>query len=109
MSDPDIRYADRWLRDAAAELQKLAQEHNDSRLSDIAATVGDVAQRGRVVPRYDELPTKEQLNALAPRIREGHMVTMAAARPFDLPEGYLLVAFEDGFTCGIAPNGDVSS
>lgn len=28
---------------------------------------------------------------------------------FDLPEGYWFVRFADGFECGIAPNGDVSS
>ena len=30
--------------------------------------------------------------------------------PFDLPAGYILVAFMvGGFTCGIAPDGSVSS
>lgn len=33
-----------------------------------------------------------------------------ATEPFDLPDGYWQAEFlRDGFTCGIAPNGDVSS
>ena len=29
--------------------------------------------------------------------------------PFGLPDGYIEVEFVDGFVCGIAPSGDVSS
>lgn len=53
----------------------------------------------------------EQALALARLMtnREPSNVSIAVA-PFDLPAGYWLVRFErSGFTCGIAPDGSVSS
>lgn len=55
--------------------------------------------------------TPEQVEAL---VRTGEGRPRGAAlvyEPFDLPAGYALVSFpgDPGFTCGIAPNGDVSS
>jgi hypothetical protein len=55
--------------------------------------------------------TDEQAQALARpmRGRPGSDVHIVRG-PFDLPAGYLLVTFVvGGFTCGIAPDGSVSS
>lgn len=58
--------------------------------------------------------TNEQALALARLIeqRTPREVTIEYA-PFELPDGYLLVSLASYrmplFTCGIAPNGDVSS
>jgi hypothetical protein len=55
--------------------------------------------------------TDEQALALARlmRGRRNSNVTIAQ-RPFGLPTGYVLVRFvAGGFTCGIAPDGSVSS
>lgn len=57
-------------------------------------------------------PTNVQALALARLMRDrphsgGCSIN---TEPFDLPNGYWLVVFTlSGFTCGIAPNGDVSS
>ena len=55
--------------------------------------------------------TGEQALALAHLMRDRPNSNVSIVRaPFDLPERYLLVTFAaGGFTCGIAPNGDVSS
>ncbi len=55
--------------------------------------------------------TDEQALALARLLRQrpGSNVNIVR-KPFDLPAGYLLVSFVvGGFTCGIAPDGSVSS
>jgi len=55
--------------------------------------------------------TDEQARALARLMRDrtGSDVQIRTA-PFDLPAGYVLVTFlASGFTCGIAPDGTVSS
>lgn len=54
--------------------------------------------------------TDEQVRALR-RVMNDRQSSDATVshKPFDLPEGYILVLFADGFQCGIAPNGDVSS
>ena len=53
-------------------------------------------------------PAVVQSLALAPRMRNTRQVTIAVG-PFDLPSGYWLARFDDGFECGIAPDGAVSS
>ncbi len=55
--------------------------------------------------------TDEQALALARLMRERTDSNVNVVRePFDLPAGYLLVVFVvGGFTCGIAPDGRVSS
>ncbi len=55
--------------------------------------------------------TDEQALALA-RFMRGRTESNVnvVRRPFDLPAGYMLVTFVvGGFTCGIAPDGSVSS
>jgi hypothetical protein len=53
----------------------------------------------------------QQALALARLMRERTGSNVSIVRePFDLPAGYLLVTFlVGGFTCGIAPDGSVSS
>jgi hypothetical protein len=55
--------------------------------------------------------TDEQCLALARLMRQRLNSNVSIVRePFDLPSGYVLVTFVvDGFTCGIAPEGTVSS
>jgi hypothetical protein len=57
--------------------------------------------------------TDEQALALARLMRErsnSNSNVNVVREPFDLPAGYLLVTFMvGGFTCGIAPDGSVSS
>jgi hypothetical protein len=55
--------------------------------------------------------TDEQALALARLMRARANSNVTVVRePFDLPAGYLLVTFVvGGFTCGIAPDGSVSS
>ncbi len=55
--------------------------------------------------------TDEQAQALARLMRQRPDTNVNIIRkPFDLLKGYMLVAFVvDGFTCGIAPDGSVSS
>lgn len=45
---------------------------------------------------------------LARRMKRGTWATVAV-HPFDLPANYWQVRFSDGFECGIAPDGSVSS
>lgn len=47
---PDIRNASAWLTAAVEQLGRLAVEHNDARLADIAATLSDIAARGAIAP-----------------------------------------------------------
>lgn len=114
---PDLRHAQAWLEEIRADLYaaRTALGMNDNAayrklavtLEGHAATLGDIIARANIVPRDRiELPTVEQANALA---RRGASVKLIAHRPFDLPADYLLVEYEDGFTCGIAPDGSVSS
>ncbi len=55
--------------------------------------------------------TDEQALALARLMRGRSNSNVNIMRePFDLPAGYVLVTFvAGGFTCGIAPDGSVSS
>lgn len=55
--------------------------------------------------------TSAQALALGRRIDPTKAPAMGVQvmRDFSLPEGYILCRFDDGFVCGIAPNGDVSS
>lgn len=119
MSDhlPDITNAKAWLTDIARRLREqdaerhggliVAAAEGEQTLRDMAATLHDIVARANIVDRYRvELPTVPQANALA---RRGPTVVRIVARPFDLPPDYLLVEYEDGFTCGISPEGDVSS
>lgn len=55
--------------------------------------------------------TGEQALALARLMRARPNSNVSIVRePFDLPVGYMLVTFVvGGFTCGIAPDGTVSS
>lgn len=121
---PDLAHASEWLKAARAVLYETRDwlrgdpAHRSLRedapgyadkLDSHAATLGDIIARANIVSRDRvELPTVEQANALR-RARPGANVASIRHRPFDLPADYLLVEYEDGFTCGIAPNGDVSS
>lgn len=58
-------------------------------------------------------PNYVQALALAARMTNTRWLSIAVG-PFDLPKGYWLVDFEGGqhkggFTCGISPEGEVSS
>ena len=55
--------------------------------------------------------TDDQALALARLMRQRPGSNVSIVRePFDLPDGYMLVTFAaGGFTCGIAPDGSVSS
>jgi hypothetical protein len=55
--------------------------------------------------------TDEQALALARLMRQRRDSNVNIVRePFDLPAGYVLLTFVvGGFTCGIAPDGSVSS
>lgn len=48
---PDIRNASAWLSAAVEQLGRLAVEHNDARLGDIAATLSDIVERAAILPR----------------------------------------------------------
>jgi hypothetical protein len=55
-------------------------------------------------------PTGDPQNeALVRMVEQRGTPTHLNVSPFDLPAGYILVRFSDGFTCGISPEGDVSS
>lgn len=59
----------------------------------------------------DDFPTREQ-NAALERlsVNRGGESARVTERPFDLPTDYIMVVFEpSNFTCGISPDGDVSS
>lgn len=57
-----------------------------------------------------DTPANPQANALLDRVRRNSGPTEVHVKPFDLPDGYLLVIDQVGeFTCGIAPDGRVSS
>lgn len=107
-AQPNIRYANRWLEDAVKTLAELAHELNDSRLMDLRATLADITQRGKIIPRYSNVPTTEQVQAIADGLHQGKIQSVTA-RPFELPDDYLLVTFDDGYTLGIAPDGRVST
>lgn len=106
--NPDIRHAGTWLRAGAKQLHDLKREHGDERLGDLAYTLSDIAARAAITDRYaPPLPTVAQANAI---VGMGHgTVKHVLVRPFDLPADYLMLVFESGFTCGIAPDGSVSS
>jgi hypothetical protein len=55
--------------------------------------------------------TDEQALALARLARDREANFSVHRAPFDLPTGYIMVVFSDRtqFTCGIAPDGSVSS
>lgn len=116
---PNIAHAKAWLTEMRTDLlaarESLRTGHAGATrvvadtLEKHAATLGDIIARANVVDRYRvELPTVEQANALR-RGRRERQVASVQARPFDLPADYLLVTYDDGFTCGIAPDGSVSS
>jgi hypothetical protein len=50
-----------------------------------------------------------QANALLRVLRDRPDQSATVSRGFALPSGYLLVTFNEGFECGIAPDGSVSS
>lgn len=108
---PDVRHAPQWLTDAAAQLIKLGLEHNDARLHDLAATLRDVVARADILPteKPGAFPTRAHLEALRVRLLLRPQNVQLFLRPFDLPSDYVLAQFADGFTCGIAPDGAVSS
>jgi hypothetical protein len=134
---PDLRYAGDWLKQVAARLRErdevfvtvarhvaddeATDAQNLGRIGDAlgelprvdgrddAATLLSVANRGQIIDRYSQVPTVAQLNVVANRCTNGSEVAVVWVRPFDLPPDYLLVQYTDGFVCGIAPNGDVSS
>jgi hypothetical protein len=62
-------------------------------------------QLGRLLARG----TVEQLRAAGARMHDRDALVRVAWEPFDLPRGYVQLWFESGFTCGIAPDGSVSS
>lgn len=63
------------------------------------------------------LPAEWAANREAPNAQANALLRVMAARKsmatvreaFDLPDGYWFVQFADGFECGIAPDGSVSS
>lgn len=68
-------------------------------------------ERGRAafgVEHEDALPTPAQFEAMRRRMRKDVSATVFI-EPFDLPPGYVLVRYSDGFECGISRTGDVSS
>ncbi len=91
--------------------RKLARELEARRPS--ADNMSDL-ERGNPAPSHGtaRVPmTDEQALALA-RLMRGRMNSNVniIREPFDLPAGYILVTFVvGGFTCGIAPDGSVSS
>lgn len=60
--------------------------------------------------RFLDHGTIQQFRAAARRLKipTDHLVAIAW-QPFDLPEGYVQLWFDSGFTCGISPEGEVSS
>lgn len=127
MSDdhlPDLRHARNWLDEiradllAARERARLALDGDYdvteeliefARLAEAhAATLGDIIARGEIVATTDDLPSNAQLVAMRRRMRKDVSATVFI-EPFDLPPGYVLVRYSDGFECGISREGDVSS
>jgi hypothetical protein len=53
--------------------------------------------------------TQAQISSLTFRLRPEDPLVRVAWEPFDLPKGYAQLWFASGFTCGIAPDGSVSS
>lgn len=76
---------------------------------------GDVTEIGTALANGVRELLGEQTNVQAlalARLLRGRESTGVhiATEPFDLPDGYWAVEFlRDGFTCGIAPDGSVSS
>jgi hypothetical protein len=59
--------------------------------------------------RSNALPTAAQFEAIRRRMGAGRPAPTIFLEPFDLPAGYVLVRFTDGFECGISREGEVSS
>jgi hypothetical protein len=58
-----------------------------------------------------DFATGKQQGAMMLRVRmnPSDMLTRVAWEPFDLPKGYVQLWFKSGFTCGVSPEGEVSS
>lgn len=56
-----------------------------------------------------QVPTDVQLDEVRRRMGRTRPAPTIFLEPFDLPEGYILVRFTDGFECGISRDGAVSS
>lgn len=126
MSDdhmPDLRYARNWLDEIRTDLlaaneQARVAHTNAAEFAALghfvelaekhAATLGDIIARGEILATTDNLPTNAQLVAMRRRMRKDVSATVFI-EPFDLPSGYVLVRYSDGFECGVSREGDVSS
>lgn len=105
------------LRAASAVCADHARETNDERWMFLAYSLGEWADAtAELYARLDAgAPyTNAQGVALAQRITDRTVRVEISTRPFDLPNGYLLVNVYDAasqrpFQCGIAPDGSVSS
>ena len=122
---PDLAHAKTWLTEMRTDLlsvrerARLALDEEEldmleellefARRAEIhAATLEDIIARADIVPASDELPTNAQFIAIRRRMRKDVGVTLFL-EPFDLPAGYVLARYSDGFECGISREGDVSS
>jgi hypothetical protein len=89
------------------ELRQRVEDYDATPDGDDSERVALVALAECLRAGLDD-PAVVQALALAPRMRTTRHVTIAVG-PFDLPSGYWLARFDDGFECGIAPDGAVSS
>lgn len=106
----------RQLRDAVDTAREVADrskayDHpymSEEDITDLSTTLAAVEE---LVIELD-LATNRQGLALARLLRDRpeQVATVSRGATFlGLPEGYWLVTFNDGFECGIAPDGAVSS
>lgn len=105
----------RQLRDTVDTVREVldrskAYDHPYMSEEDIA-DLGTALEAVETVAIELDYTTSVQALALASLVRQrAEESVVMRTRPFDLPDGYWLVTFEpSGFTCGIAPDGSVSS
>lgn len=85
-----------------------------ARLCELASSLDGWLRNGGFPPEGWPQPADPQLAALGRLMRDRPDKAVAIMRkPFDLPEGYWMATFGEpygnGFVCGIAPDGSVSS
>jgi hypothetical protein len=96
----ELRHVALSVRSIAAALE---EDVDPSAVAELAHEVANTLEQ------VLEEPTNVQALALARLLRDRPGKSANVTPNFDLPAGYWFVTFNDGFECGIAPNGDVSS
>lgn len=102
------------LASGIAHRDRTADEILDDavRLAELVLALAEWLEKGGFPP-FQEQPrgpmSLAQGMALARRVGPDTSHFNVVVGPFDLPDGYVQATFDDGFTCGISREGDVSS